>query len=124
MRNTTMVLVLCGVLLAAGGLARAHEGHEENGVQTLQGEVIDVACYLGHGASGMKHADCGQKCVLGGLPVAIKSGDTLYFAVSKDHQAMNKELGPWVGHRVAVTGEVSERDEEHLIAISNVKPLD
>ena len=124
MRKANVVLVLCGALLMTGGLARAHEGREESGVQTLTGEVMDVACYIEHNGMGKKHADCGQKCVLGGLPVAIKSGDTLYFAVSKDHQAMNKELGPWVGHQVEVTGEVSERDEEHLIAISNVKPLD
>ena len=124
MRYVTFALLVCGFVIGNGALALAHENRAESGVQTLKGEVMDVACYLGHGGAGKGHADCGKKCVLGGLPVAIKSGDTLYFAVSKDHQAMNQQLGPWVGHQVEVTGEVSERGEEHLIAISDVKPLD
>ena len=124
MRYGRTILLTIGLMLIAALPVWAHEGHAEGGTQTLTGEVIDVACYLGHGATGAKHADCGKQCVLGGLPVAIKVGNTLYFAVSKDHQAMNKDLGPLVGHQVQVIGEVSERDEEHLIAISQVKPLD
>ena len=124
MRYGWTVLLISGLMLSAALPVWAHEGHAEGGTQTLTGEVIDVACYLGHGATGAKHADCGSKCVLGGLPVAIKLGNTIYFAVSKEHQAMNKDLGPLVGHQVQVTGDVSERDEEHLIAISQVKSLD
>ena len=123
MRSIMQLLVVGGLLLGGAGVVLAHEG-ETGANKTVTGEVVDVACYLGHGATGMKHADCGKKCVLGGLPVAIKVGKTLYFAVSKDHQSMNAQLAPWVGHQVQATGEVSERDEEHLIAISDVKALD
>ena len=126
MRNIKAWLLISGLILGTPTLALAHEGHAEGGTQTLTGEVVDVACYLAHGDKGLGkgHTDCGKQCVLGGLPVAIKVGDTLYFAVSKDHQAMNKDLGPLVGHQVQVTGDVAERNEEHLIAISQVKPLD
>ena len=126
MRYMTITLLVCGLIVGTGTLAAAHEEHAEGGTQTLTGEVVDVACYLMHGdkGSGKDHADCGQKCVLGGLPVAIKSGDTLYFVVSKDHQPMNKELGPLVGHQVQVMGEVTERNEEHLLIVSTIKALD
>ena len=126
MRHMKIMLMIVGLVVGTAGIVFAHEGHEEAGTQTLKGEVVDVACYLMHGDKGMgkDHADCGQKCVLGGLPVAIKVGDTLYFAVSNNHQPMNKELGPLVGRHVQVTGDVTERHEEHLIAISSVKPLD
>ena len=36
---------------------------------TVTGEVLDLACYLDHGAHGEKHADCAKMCISSGLPV-------------------------------------------------------
>ena len=96
------------------------------GFSPLTGEVVDVTCYLTHPESGIgpKHADCARKCIEGGLPVAIKVGGQLYLAVGGDHQPANKTLAAHAGRQVTVTGNVTERDGQHLITISNVKPLD
>jgi hypothetical protein len=42
---------------------------------TIKGEVLDMACYLDHGAQGEKHAACAEKCISSGLPVGIKDAD-------------------------------------------------
>ena len=123
-RRTLMGMV--GVLLLAGtGVAAAHEmgGMAETGTHTLTGEVVDVMCYLSHGKEGLGkgHAGCGKKCVQGGLPVAIKVGDQLYLASMADHTPANQQLAGLVGEQVTVTGDVMERDGQHLIAISKVE---
>ncbi len=134
MRKSSLVAVMAMVIVGLAGLAAAHEEHEhamggqhhddaDEGVQTLTGEVVDVACYLGHGALGAGHADCAMKCIKSGLPVAIKVGDELLLAVKSDHTPMNAELAPLAGKQVQVTGEVNERDGVHLIAIKEVKAL-
>lgn len=123
-----MVLV-AGLVGAGMHVAAADEAHHaahgtaETGAKTLTGEVVDVLCYLSHGKEGLGkgHASCGKKCILGGLPVAIKVGDQLYLASMADHTAANQNLAQWVGEQVTVTGKVMEQDGQRLIAISQVE---
>lgn len=123
-------IVLAVVVLGLQGLASADETagahhHDEHaaGVQTLTGEVVDVVCYLGHGALGAGHADCARKCITSGLPVAIKVGDELLLAVQADHTPANAALASFAGKQVQVTGEVTEKDGLHVIAIKDVAAL-
>ena len=133
MRRHGIVLAVAMVSLFSASVW-AHEGHEadeaEEAVaentstpQTLTGEVVDVVCYLSHGAKGLgkDHAGCGKKCVSSGLPVAIKSGEQLYLASMKDHTAANQTLADFVGEQVTVHGLVRERDGQHLIEIADVQ---
>ena len=115
-----MMMLVGGVaaLLMSATLAHAHG--EAAGMQTITGEVVDLACYLDHGAQGAQHAECAQKCIASGLPVAIKSGNTLYLAVTSEHGSANAALAPLAGKSVVVEGSVTERDETHLIAIKKV----
>ncbi len=116
-----MIRVMSGVaavVLVSGTLVYAHE--EATGPQTIRGEVVDLACYVGHGSQGAAHADCAQKCIASGLPVGIKSGKTVYLAVDGEHGPANAALAPLAGKTVVVEGTVTERDEVHLIAIKKV----
>ena len=111
------VAVAWTVALTAG-FAAAHEEHGTT--QTVTGEVVDLACYLGHGASGPKHRDCAQKCISSGLPVGIKAGDTLCLAVGSEHDPVNAKLAPLAAKQVVAEGKVTEQDGVHLIAIQKV----
>ena len=123
--------ILTAVIIGSG-MAWAHEGHEgaaeavaENTgqAQRLTGEVVDVACYLGHGKDGLgpAHADCAKKCIQSGLPVALKVGDQLYLAAMANHDPANKTLAPFAGQQVTVRGQVMEQDGQHLVMISQVE---
>lgn len=117
---------------------KEHAGQEQAGAaisgttaaqpteQTLTGEVMDVMCYLGHDqkAQGSAHAECAQKCIKSGLPVAIKVGDKLYLATKADHKPANDLLAPYAGQQVEVHGKVMERDGQRLIAISKAEKAD
>jgi len=102
------------------------KGHGDHGkkseIQTITGEVMDMFCYLSHGASGSKHASCAQQCIKKGIPVGIKVKDgKLYLAVGSDHNAANDMLGKYGGKIVTVTGTVKEKDGYLLLAVKTVK---
>ena len=118
MRGMAVVLVgLVGLVGCVGTLAWAHD---EGGVHTITGEVVDLACYLGHGGQGPSHQECAKKCIASGLPVGIKSGNTIYVAVGSEHGTANAALAPLAGRTVTVEGEITERDEMHLVTIKKV----
>ncbi len=123
MRRRWLTFVMMAFLMPVSS-ALAHEGesHGEGqaAVQTVTGEVVDLACYLDHGATGANHRDCAQKCISSGLPVGIKSGNRIYLAVGSEHQSVNAKLAPLAAKQVVAEGKVTEKDGVHLIAIQKV----
>ena len=129
-----VIAVMLGTL-GAGSAVWAHSEHEHGAAtaepaaentaseQTLTGEVVDVFCYLSHGAEGLgkNHAGCAKKCIGSGLPVAIKVGDQLYLAAMASHDAANATLVDFAGQQVTVHGKVMEQDGQHLISITKVE---
>jgi len=97
--------------LAASPLALAQEhehGKEAAAAKEVTGEVIDMMCYVDHGATGDKHASCAQKCVKGGGPVGLLSEGKAYLVVG-DHKPMNDQLAEYCGKTITLTGKMAER---------------
>jgi len=82
---------------------------------TVKGEVIDMACYLDHGASGAKHTDCAKKCIGMGLPVGIKGEDGKTYLLIGDHKPMNKELAELAAKTITVKAKLATRDGINLL---------
>lgn len=123
MRKATLAIVIFG--LAMMGRAVAEEGHahrheDAGGLQTITGEVVDLACYLDHGATGAGHRECAEKCIRSGLPVGIKTADRLYLVVGREHNPANEPLASLAAKRVEAEGKVTERDGIHLLAVRKV----
>jgi hypothetical protein len=114
-----LILGLIAVLGLAGfTFAVAHEGHEGGGEAkevTLKGEVIDMACYVDHGATGEKHANCARKCIGMGLPVGIKTADGKVYMVIGDHEPMNNDLAELASKTVTLKGKLVSRDGINLL---------
>jgi len=83
-------------------------------LQSIKGEVVDLMCYLDHGAKGEKHKGCAEKCIKSGGPVGLLSGDQLYLVVG-DHEPMNEQLAPKASQTVTVKGKVVERNGMKMI---------
>lgn len=73
MKTKITIASLITLALLSTGIAFAAQ--EEQGGQsvTVKGEVLDMACYTDHGASGAKHADCAKNCIASDLPVGTCS---------------------------------------------------
>src|SRR4051794_27049043 len=93
------------IAVAAFTLCPAGVAHEEqhgkdkldaSATKEVTGEVVDLMCYLDHNALGEKHAACGSKCVKGGGPVGIVSGDKAYLVVG-EHMPINDKLAEFCG---------------------------
>lgn len=129
MKRLLLAAVAVGVASVTGvGLAEEghSNGHEQGapkaqaGMQTVSGEVVDLACYLGHGERGAAHRDCAEKCISSGLPVGIKTADALYLVIGSEHDPANKVLASLAAKQVVAEGTVTERDGVHLLAIKKV----
>jgi hypothetical protein len=114
--------VLLALALFAGvSLVRGHEGHDEDApgekveLQTIKGEIVDLMCYLDHGATGDKHVKCARTCIESGGPVGIVTSDQKVYLVIGQHKPMNKELLPLAGKTVSLKGKVVERDGMKMI---------
>lgn len=123
MRGSGVLLVgLAGVLCWVPA-ATAHEGEEHGtggSVQSVTGEVVDLACYLSEGARGQGHRECAEKCISSGLPVGIKTADRLYLVIGSEHGPANKTLASLAAKTVEAEGKVTERDGVHLLALQKV----
>ena len=92
---------------------------------TVRGEILDMACYIGHGATGEEHAPCAVKCVKGGQPMGLLSADgEVYLLVAnhKDATAFEqaKELA---GKQVELQGVSMSRDGIRAVEVLSVKKL-
>lgn len=101
-----------------------HDHHEAKGV-TVQGEILDLACYVGHEAKGPKHASCATMCLKAGQPMGLLAKDGTVYLLLGDHDdtsAFNtaKEMA---AKNVEIAGEPVSRDGIKGIIVKSVKPL-
>lgn len=83
------------------------------GRMTLRGEIVDSKCWLGvmKPATGGVHRGCASRCVSGGIPPLLMTGDSAgglmhYLLVDADGRAASALFAELVGRRVELTGEV------------------
>ncbi len=110
------------VVVALAAPVQAHD-HDMNmggekqpsgAVQTLTGEVVDLMCYLDHGAVGEKHRECAAMCIQSGGPVGLLVGDKVYLVIG-DHKPINDKLSPLAAQTVTLKGKVVERAGMRMI---------
>jgi hypothetical protein len=113
--NTYMVMLAYGASLALPALSFGAEEKASAATQTIKGEVVDLMCYLDHGAKGEKHKGCAKKCIESGGPVGLLTADNQLYLVIGDHQPMNKELSGKAAETVTLKGKVVERNGMKMI---------
>jgi hypothetical protein len=100
--------------------------------QTLTGQLIDQTCYkMDKSNTGVDHKmpkgdtkDCAIGCVKGGKPVALLTPDGKIYTVTGDLAADNNaKLVPHLSHTVALTGDVTEKGGQMMIAAANLKMI-
>src|SRR5713101_3148187 len=83
---------------------------EKHGISpdiTLRGEIVDLACYIGHGAKGPEHQKCAAKCAELGQPLGLLSTDGKLYILVADHQDPSALLRArkLAGEQVEMSGE-------------------
>jgi len=127
MKRVLSSLVLLGALaVAVAAIADTKETKVAKAVPkpvTLKGELVDMGCYVSHGAMGEKHKGCATKCVAGGMPMGLLTSDNKLFLLTLNHDnpdPYNKAKG-MMAAMVEVTGMVAERDSIRILDVTDVK---
>ena len=115
--KTLMGTAAVALLAVSSVLAHEGEDHSKKDGETkkITGEVVDMACYIDHGATGEKHADCAKKCITSGLPVGLKADDGKTYVLIGEHKPLNAELAEYAAKKITVEGKVASRDGINMI---------
>lgn len=96
---------------------------QSNSTKTVKGEVLDMSCYMGHGAKGAGHKQCAQMCLNKGLPAGLlTSGGQVYLLV-EDHDkadAYDKVI-KHAADQVTITGKVANKNGVQALVVEDVK---
>lgn len=112
---------LVAILCAAASLMVPVWGAQAEDTKSITGEVVDLMCYLDHGAKGEKHAGCAETCIKSGGPVGLlTSKDQLYLVIG-DHKPMNDQLASHAGKTITVKGKVVERNGVKMIENASIE---
>ncbi len=84
-------------------------------LSSVTGEVLDLVCYLDHGASGPAHAGCAGHCIEHGSPVGLKGTDRRTYVIVGEPATLAKTFGPLAAKNVTLRGEVLHRDGLNMI---------
>jgi len=105
--------------LAIGGATRA--GAQQ--AVTVQGEIVDLNCYMAKGAKGPAHKACAQACAKKGMPIGLLSahqGVFLLLADEADPASYDAAKG-LVGEQAEVSGKQFSKDGMASIVVGSVK---
>jgi hypothetical protein len=106
---------------AQGGMKEMKTGKEI----TAKGEIVDLACYLDHGAMGMKHQQCALTCLKGGQPMGLLTSDGKVYLLLADHQDGKAfdEAKTYAALQVEITGPLAEKAGITGLTVEKVKKL-
>ena len=121
MNKMKLLLTIAAAAIFAASLLVAHEGHDDKEklaageTKKITGEVLDMACYIDHNATGDKHTDCAKKCITSGLPVGLKADDGKTYLLIGEHKPLNSELAEYAAKKITVEGKIVSRDGIYMI---------
>ena len=123
MKKSNNTIAFAAAALFAASPVIAHEGHERGEkdelasgeTKKISGEVIDMACYVDHNATGEKHTDCAKKYITSALSVGLKADDGKPYLLIGEHKPLNSELAQYAAKKITVEGKVTSRDGVNMI---------
>mgnify|MGYP003575792426 CR=1 FL=1 len=129
MRQRTMLVTIAGVALAMAGVLAPGMAQEKakapDTKSSVQGEVLDLSCYVSHDGMGEGHAGCAAKCLKGGAPMGLLASDGAVYILFADHTdaAPYEKTKGYAGKKVEITGDVATKDGLKGITVHGVKAL-
>ena len=101
-------LLICFAVVATLGLGAS----PARAADSVSGEILDLACYIGRGAKGPAHARCAQTCADHGMPLGVLTEDDKVYLLYPKHgkEGAFEEVKKLAGHDATLTGKLHEKD--------------
>lgn len=92
---------------------------------TVQGEIVDLACYMSKGSKGPQHKACAQMCAKKGVPIGVLNDAGQVFLLVDDHDDPEpyEAAKKLAGERAEVTGKQFAKGGMTTIVVNAAKGL-
>ncbi|HYQ88137.1 MAG TPA: hypothetical protein VEU09_00755 [Candidatus Binatia bacterium] len=123
-------LIVASALLLFGALAfaatpMAHHAAAAAAAKTVSGEIVDLSCYLGHGAKGAAHKECAATCIANGGPMGLLTDKGVLYVLTMNHEnpdAFNAAK-KHAGDMVKVTGAIAMKSATRALEVNAVEAI-
>lgn len=120
MKKTAVAFLVLGALTVSAPLLMAQHGEHASGTTqkmesadhsetqadttTIQGEVVDITCYIRHESKGEKHVACAESCANMGMPLGVLEDGTnkLFLIIPPGHEDPKQLVMPFLGKKVKI----------------------
>jgi hypothetical protein len=91
---------------------------------TVQGEIIDMACYMSKGSKGAAHKACAQMCAKKGVPIGVLTDAGEVYLLLDDHNNSDPydQAKKLAGERAEINGKKFVKQGVASIVVGGVKP--
>jgi hypothetical protein len=88
---------------------------------TVEGEIVDPKCYFGVMKPGedKPHRSCAIRCISGGIPPVFHAGNRYFILLDEDGKPVNKEVLPFVGDRISLSGNVVQMTDWNILKVNS-----
>lgn len=120
----SIAAVVLGFITIVGVPGRHRPAAAQDEV-TVQGEIIDMACYMAKGSRGSAHKACAQMCAKKGVPIGVLTDGGEVYLLLDDHNNPDpydsaKKLA---GDRAEISGKKFSKQGVASIVVGTVKGL-
>jgi len=90
---------------------------------TVQGEIVDMACYLSKGSRGASHKSCAQLCAKRGVPIGVLTDGGELYLLLDDHNNPDPydDAKKLAGERAEISGKKFNKQGVASIVVGAVK---
>ncbi len=124
MKRILSVLAFAALSLVAVNVwAAAQTSKAAAKATTVKGEIVDMGCYLAHGARGPDHQSCATKCISNGMPFGLLTATGKLYLLTMNHDNPDpfNQCKGMAAKTVEVTGTLAQRSGFTAIDVSGVK---
>jgi hypothetical protein len=89
----------------------------------IEGEIVDLVCYMDHGAKGPEHIPCAEACVKAGAPIGLltSTGENYLLVGDRTMSEPYEKLRNLVGDHIVVIGNVFRRGGVQAIVVKGAE---
>jgi hypothetical protein len=119
--SMVLALALCSLVLNLSGPAAASAQEDV----IVQGEIVDMACYMTKGSHGASHKACAQLCAKRGVPMGVVTDAGEVFLLLDDHNNPDpyEAAKKLAGERAEITGKRFSKQGVASIVVDSAKGL-
>jgi hypothetical protein len=116
---------IAGVVLNLAAGALLASVLPASAADTLTGEIVDMACYVGHPATGRgpSHRKCADTCLKKGMPMGLLTEDKQLYLLLEDHDNPKpyQQLKEKAAETVTVEGDKKSEGGVQGLVVGGVK---